>query len=48
MPVLDPVVVAWGGMPLIATRKRPLEGVTNEMVREDGWPDAAWPDFLGY
>ena len=31
----------------IATTKRPLEGATSEVVREDGWLDAAWPDALG-
>ena len=36
-----------GEVPLIATTRRPLEGATSEVVREDGWPDAAWPDLLG-
>ena len=36
-----------GEVPSIATTRRPLEGATSEVVREDGWPDAAWPDLLG-
>ena len=36
-----------GEVPSIATTRRPLEGATSEVVREDGWPDAAWPDPLG-
>ena len=35
-----------GEVPSIATTKRPLEGATSEVIREDGWPDAAWPDLL--
>ena len=34
-------------VPSIATTRRPLEGATSEVVREDGWPDAAWPDPSG-
>ena len=34
-------------MPSIATTRRPLEGTISEVVREDGWPDVAWPDPLG-
>ena len=36
-----------GEVPSIATIRRPLEGATSEVVREDGWPDAAWPDPSG-
>ena len=36
-----------GEVPSIATTRRPLEGATSEVVREDGWPDAAWPDPSG-
>ena len=36
-----------GEVLLIATIRRPLEGATSEVVREDGWPDAAWLDPLG-
>ena len=36
-----------GEVPSIATTRRPVEGATSEVVREDGWPDAAWPDPLG-
>ena len=31
----------------ITTTRRPLEGATSEVVREDGWSDAAWSDPLG-
>ena len=30
----------------IATTKGSLERATSEVVRKDGWPDAAWPDSL--
>ena len=30
-----------GEVPSIATTRRPLEGGTSEVVREDSWPDAA-------
>ena len=36
-----------GEVPSIATTRRPLEGATSEVVREDGWPDAAWSDLSG-
>ena len=36
-----------GEVPSIATTRRPLEGATSEVVREDGWPDAAWPNPSG-
>ena len=36
-----------GEVPLTATTRRLLEGATSEVVREDGWSDAAWPDPLG-
>ena len=35
------------GSALNRYKRRPLEGATSEVVREDGWPDAAWPDPLG-
>ena len=35
-----------GKVPSIATMRRPLEGATSEVVKKDGWPDAAWPDLL--
>ena len=31
----------------IALNKKTTGGATNKMVRKDGWPDAAWPNFLG-
>ena len=37
-----------GKMSSIATTRKPLERATSEVIREDGWPDAAWPDFLGH
>ena len=46
-PVLDLVVVAWGEVPSIITIRRPLEGATTEVIREEGWPDAIWPDTSG-
>ena len=39
---LDP-----GEVPSIATTRRLLKGAMSEVVKEDGWPDAAWPDPLG-
>ena len=36
-----------GEVPSIATTRRPLEGAMSEVVREDGWPNAAWPDLSG-
>ena len=35
------------GSVLDCYKRRPLEGATSEMVKENGWPDAAWPDFSG-
>ena len=34
-----------GEVPSIASKT--TGGATSEVVREDGWPDAAWPDSLG-
>ena len=31
----------------IAITRRPLEGATSKVVREDGWPNAAWLDLSG-
>ena len=36
---------AWlGGSVSIASNKKTTRGATSEVVREDGWPNAAWPD----
>ena len=35
-----------GEVPSIALKKTTW-GATSEVVREDGWLDAAWPDFSG-
>ena len=54
-----PVVVAWSrGVPQTLQQKldkaesaliasKTTGGATSEVVREDGWPDAAWPDPSG-
>ena len=36
-----------GEVPSIASNKKTTGGATGEVVREDSWPDAAWPDSLG-
>ena len=36
-----------GEVPSIASNKKTTRGVTSEVVREDGWLDAPWPDPLG-
>ena len=35
-----------GEVPSIALKKT-TGGATSKVVRENGWPDAAWPDPLG-
>ena len=35
-----------GEVPSIASKKT-TKRATSEIVREDGWPDAAWPNLLG-
>ena len=34
-------------VPSIALNKKTTGGATSEVVREDGWLNAAWPDPLG-
>ena len=36
-----------GKVPSITTTRRRLKGAMSEVVREDGWPDAASPDPSG-
>ena len=41
------LLLAWlRGSALSCYNKKTIKGATSEVVRENGWPDAAWPDFL--
>ena len=43
------LLLAWSrGSTLNCYNKKTTTRATSEVVKEDGWPDAAWPDPLGY